>query len=43
MTDVKEDQICIKLYFKLGKTAAETQNMLKEAFDDNALVLSQTY
>jgi hypothetical protein len=35
MTDVKEWRICIKL----GKIAAETYKMLKEAFGDNALGL----
>jgi hypothetical protein len=43
MTDVKEQQICIKFCFKLGKTAAETHTMLKEEFGDNALGQTQTY
>jgi hypothetical protein len=45
MTDVKEQQICIKFCFKLGKTAAETHQMLmlKEAFGDNTLGQTQTY
>ena len=43
MTDVKEQQICIKFCFKLGKTALETHRILKEAFGDNALGLTQTY
>jgi hypothetical protein len=43
MTDVKEKRISIKFCFKLGKTAAETHKMLKEAFGDNALGLTQTY
>jgi hypothetical protein len=43
MSDVKEQRICIKFYFKLGKTAAETHKTLKEAFGDNALGLTQTY
>jgi hypothetical protein len=42
MTDVKEQRIFIKFCFKLGKMAAETHKMLKEAFGDNALGLSQT-
>jgi hypothetical protein len=42
MTDVKEQRICIKFYFKLGKTAVET-HMLKEAFGNNAQGLTQTY
>ena len=43
MTDVKEQRICIKLFFKLGKTASETNRMLKEAFGDNALEQTQNY
>jgi hypothetical protein len=43
MADVKEQRICIKFCFKLGKMAVETHKMLKEAFDDNALDLIQTY
>jgi hypothetical protein len=43
MTDVKEQQICIKFCFKFCKTAAETHKMLKEAFGDNALGQTQTY
>ena len=37
MADVKEQWICIKFCFKLGKMASETHRMLKEAFGDNAL------
>jgi hypothetical protein len=37
MTDVKKQQICIQICFKLGKMAAETHKRLKKAFDDNAL------
>ena len=43
MTDVKEQQICIKFCFKLGKTEAETRRMLREAFGDNSLWQMQTY
>jgi hypothetical protein len=42
MTDVKEQRICIKFCFKPGKMAAETHKMLKEAFGDNSLGLTQT-
>jgi hypothetical protein len=42
MTDVKEQRICIKFCFKLGKMAAETHKMLKEAFGDNALGQTET-
>jgi len=41
MTDVKEQWICIKFYFKLGKMALETHSMLKEAFGDNSLGQTQ--
>jgi hypothetical protein len=37
MIDVREQRICIKFYFKLGKTASETHRMLKEAFGDDAV------
>jgi hypothetical protein len=43
MTDVNEQRIYIKFCFKLGKTASETQRMLKEAFGYNALRQTQTY
>jgi hypothetical protein len=39
MTDVNEHRICIKLCFKLSKTAAETHTILK----DNSLGQTQTY
>jgi hypothetical protein len=42
MNDVKKQRVCIKFRFKLRKTAAETHKMLKEAFGDNALGLTQT-
>jgi hypothetical protein len=37
MADLKEQRICVKLCFKLGKTASETHEMLKTAFSDNAM------
>lgn len=43
MSDLKEQRICVKFCFKLGKTAKETQEMLKEAFGDDAMGKSQTY
>jgi hypothetical protein len=42
MSDVKEQRICIKFCFKLGKTFSETHRMLKEAFGDNALGQAQS-
>ncbi|PNF43266.1 hypothetical protein B7P43_G14892 [Cryptotermes secundus] len=38
MADLREQRACIKLYFKLGKTA----QMLKQAFGDNSLGHTQT-
>jgi hypothetical protein len=43
MTDMKEQQTCMKFCFKHGKMASETHRMLKEAFGDNALGQMQTY
>jgi hypothetical protein len=43
MADVKEQWICIKFCFKLGKTAAETHRILREAFGNNVLHQTQTY
>ena len=43
MADVKEQRICIKFYFKLNKTAAETHQMLKEAFGEQALSQARTF
>jgi hypothetical protein len=37
MAGLKEQRICVKFCFKLGKTASETHEMLKGAFDDNAM------
>jgi len=36
MAGVKEQRTCIKFCFKLNKTAAETHQMLKEAFGEQA-------
>jgi hypothetical protein len=43
MTDEKEQWICIKFCFKLGKTVSETHRILKEEFGNNALGQKQTY
>ncbi|PNF14609.1 hypothetical protein B7P43_G12122 [Cryptotermes secundus] len=43
MADLREQRFCIKFCFKLGKTAAETHQMLKQAFDDKSLGQTQTY
>ncbi|PNF38892.1 hypothetical protein B7P43_G09916 [Cryptotermes secundus] len=43
MADLREQRVCIKFCFKLGKTAAETHQMLKQAFGENSLGQTQTY
>ncbi|PNF43640.1 hypothetical protein B7P43_G00693 [Cryptotermes secundus] len=43
MADPREQRVCIKFCFKLGKTASETHQMLKQAFGDNSLGQTQTY
>jgi hypothetical protein len=43
MADFKEQRICIKFCFKLKKTAAESHQMLKEAFGDNAMSQSKLF
>jgi hypothetical protein len=43
MADLREQRVCIKFCFKLGKTAAETHQMLKQAFGDKSLGQTQTY
>ena len=43
MVDVKEQRICIKFCFKLNETAAETNQMLKEAFGEQALNQTRTF
>jgi len=40
MIDVKEQQICIKFHFKLGKMAS---NKMLKVYGDNALGQTQTY
>jgi hypothetical protein len=39
----KEQRICIKFCIEVGKTAAETHNMLREAYGDDALNQTTTY
>ena len=43
MAGVKEQRTCIKLCFKLNKTAAETHRMLKEAFGEQAFSQARTF
>jgi len=42
MADLKE-RVCIKFCFLLGKTAAETVTMLREAFKEEALGQARVY
>jgi len=43
MADLKEQRVCIKFCFLLGKTAAETVRMLQEAFKEEALSQARVY
>jgi hypothetical protein len=43
MADMGEQCVYIKVCFKLGETAAETRQMLKQTFGDNSLGQTQTY
>jgi hypothetical protein len=43
MADLKEQRVCVKLCFLVGKTAAETVTVLKEAFKDEAMGKTQVY
>jgi hypothetical protein len=43
MVDVKEQRVCTKFCFKLGKSAAKTHQMNKQAFGDDTFGQAQTY
>ena len=43
MADNKEQRVCFKFCFLLGKSAAETLLMLQEAFTEEALSRTQVY
>ena len=43
MADLKEQHVCIRFCFLLGKTAAETVTMLREAFKGDALGQARVY
>jgi hypothetical protein len=43
MVNMKEQRVCIKFCFKLGKSVAKTHQMIKQAFGDDALGETQTY
>jgi hypothetical protein len=42
MADLREQHVCIKLCFKLGKNTAEMHQMLTRTFGDNSLGQMQT-
>ena len=43
MADNKEQRVCMKFCFLLGKSAAETILMLQEAFKEEALSKTEVY
>jgi len=43
MADLKEQRVCVKFCFLLGKTAAETVTMLRGAFKEEALSQARVY
>ena len=43
MEGVKKQRTCNKFFFELNKTAAETHQMLKEAFGEQAFSQARTF
>jgi len=43
IADLKEQRVCIKFCFLLGKTAAETVTVLREAFKEEAPSQARVY
>jgi len=43
MKDLEEQHVCVKFYFKLGKTATETWKMLQQAFGDKCMSRTQCF
>jgi len=43
MADLKERRVCVKFCFVLGKTAAETITILRDAFKEDALSQARVY
>ena len=43
MADLKEQRVCIKFCFLLGKTAGDTVAMLRGAFKEEALSQARVY
>ena len=37
IVDVKEQRVCIKFCFKLGKSASKTHTLLEQGYDDDTL------
>lgn len=37
MSDLKEQRVFVKFYFKLGKTSKETHEMLKQPLGEDAM------
>jgi hypothetical protein len=42
MVDVKEQRVCIKFSFELGKSAAKTHKLIEQTFGDDSLGQKQT-
>jgi hypothetical protein len=43
MKDLEEQRVCLKFWFKLGKTATETWKMLQQAFGDDCMSQTQCF
>jgi len=43
MADLKERRFCIRNFFLLGKTAAQTVTVLREAFKEESLGQTRVY
>jgi len=43
MCESTEQRICIKFYFKIGKTATETYQLLQQAYGEDAMGHTQVF
>ena len=43
MCESTEQRICIKFYFKIGKTATETYQLLQQAYGEDAMGRTQVF
>jgi len=43
MCESTEQRICIKFYFKIGKTATETYQLLQQAYGEDAMGCTQVF